>query len=380
MPKNYPQIINFENFLRLFKYPPSVLLKQLMASGFYYKNKRREKIYELRKNIMCCKLQIMITDAIKNFPKQLKFDPKIENAEKLNAAEVYVVAGMGGSNLATDLIKIWDPSLDIIAHRDYGLAAMPDGKLKNSLTIACSYSGNTEETIDAFQATLDQSLPIACVSVNGKLLELAKKNKIPYVQIPDTGIQPRSAVGFMIIGLLKLMKQENAIEEIKKTAEKLDLIKTESDGKMLAEKLNGKIPVIYSSSKNGAIAYNWKIRFNETGKTPAFFNVFPELNHNEMVSFDIQPPTEQLVNKFHFIFLKDKNDNPRIQKRMEILENIYRCKKLAVENREIGGINVWEKIFSSLLLADWTSYYTATAYGLNPEEVETVEEFKKLLK
>ncbi|MBI5079477.1 bifunctional phosphoglucose/phosphomannose isomerase [Candidatus Wolfebacteria bacterium] len=322
----------------------------------------------------------MLTEAIKNFPKQLEFNPVIENAEKLNAAKTYIVAGMGGSNLATGLIKICRPSLDIIAHRDYGLPEMPDEKLKNSLIIACSYSGNTEETIDAFKTALDQNLPIACVSVNGKLLELAKNNKIPYVQIPDTGIQPRSAVGFMIISLLGLMGRENAIEEIKKTAKRLDLNKAETDGKILAEKLNGKIPVIYSSSKNESIAYNWKIRFNETGKTPAFYNIFPELNHNEMVSFDIQAPTKQLTDKFHFIFLKDKNDHLRIQMRMEILENIYRRKGLAVENYEIEGINAWEKIFSSLIVADWASYYTATAYGLNPEEVEIVEEFKKLLK
>ena len=99
-----------------------------------------------------------------------------------------------------------------------------------------------------------------------------------------------------------------------------------------------------------------------------------------MVSFDVQPPTEQLTNKFHFIFLKDNDDHQRIQLRMKILENLYRDKGLEVENYEIKGMNSWEKIFSSLLVADWASYYTAIAYGLNPEEVEMVEEFKKLLK
>ena len=158
----------------------------------------------------------MITEAIKNFPEQLKFEPEIKNAEKLIAAKTYIVAGMGGSNLATDLVKIGRPMLDIISHRDYGLPAIPDEKMKNSLIIAVSYSGNTEETIDAFKTALDRNLPVACIGVNGKLLELAEENKIPYVKIPDTGIQPRSAVGFMMIGLLKLMGLEDAIEEIKK--------------------------------------------------------------------------------------------------------------------------------------------------------------------
>jgi glucose/mannose-6-phosphate isomerase len=89
--------------------------------------------------------------------------------------------------------------------------------------------------------------------------------------------------------------------------------------------------------------------------------------------------TKELSNKFYFIILKDNKDNPKIQKRMEVLEKLYKDRNLPVETIELSGKDTWHKIFSSLLLADWTAYYTAIEYGLEPEQVPMVEEFKKLI-
>jgi glucose/mannose-6-phosphate isomerase len=156
--------------------------------------------------------------------------------------------------------------------------------------------------------------------------------------------------------------------------------------------LKNYVPVIYASNHNSSLAEIWKIKLNETGKIPAFYNVLPELNHNEMTSFDVSDSTAELSNKFYFIILKDMGDNPKILKRMQVLEKLYEDRNLKVETIEIpahnafsiadaGGKNenVWHKIFSSLLLADWTAYYTALEYGLEPEQVPMVEEFKKLI-
>ena len=133
-------------------------------------------------------------EAIKNFPKQFEFQPKVENAGRLKKYERIIVAGMGGSNLAAGLLKIRRPGLDIISHRNYGLPPLPPKALKNTLIIASSYSGNTEETLDAFKTAANKKYPIAAIAASGKLLDLAKKSKIPYIQLPNTGIQPRSAV------------------------------------------------------------------------------------------------------------------------------------------------------------------------------------------
>ena len=316
-------------------------------------------------------------EAIRNFPKQLKFEPKIENVENLRPAKKFIVSGMGGSHLAADLIKTYKPFFDVLIHHDYGLPAVSDD-LKNYLTIISSYSGNTEEALDGFNQAISQNLPVAAVSIGGKLLELAKKYKKPYIQMPDTGIEPRSALGFSAVSILKLMGQENALSEIKNIS--FDMEKLKKEGQALAQRIKGHIPVIYTTTNNGPIGYNWKIRFNETGKIPAFYNTVPELNHNEMVGFDREGKSKKLSDNFYFIFLKDKNDHKRNLLRMEIMKEIYEEKGLTVEVLELEGKNTWEKIFTSLTMADWAAFYTAQIYKLEAQETAIITRFKNTIK
>jgi len=318
-------------------------------------------------------------EAIKNFPKQLKFEPVIENKEALVSTKNFIVCGMGGSHLAADLLKIWNPSLNLVIHHDYGLPALTDS-LNNYLIIISSYSGNTEEAIDGFNEAIDKKLHVACVCTGGKLLELAIEHKKPYIRMPDTGIEPRSALGFSMVSLLKLIKEEQALLEIKKIADSIDMDKAEKEGRILAEKLKNFIPIIYASTRNEPIAYNWKIRFNETGKIPSFYNTLPELCHNEMVGFDGEKKTKKLLKNFYFIFFEDKTDHPRIILRMEILKEILKKKGFPMEILKLVGKNVWEKIFLSLLIADWTAYYIAEQYGLKAQETEIINKFKNIMK
>jgi glucose/mannose-6-phosphate isomerase len=211
------------------------------------------------------------------------------------------------------------------------------------------------------------------------LLALAKEQGVPYVQVPDTGIQPRSALGFMLRALLKLTGEENLLAETLDLAQTLKPEQIEEQGKSLAQKLHGHVPVIYASRRHSAIAYNWKIKCNETGKIPAFYNVFPELNHNEINAFGPNKSAQMLSESFHFIFLTDAEDHPRIQKRMEVLAKLYRDRSFAVEMLPLAGASRLEKVFHSLILADWVSYYAAELYGLESEQVPMVEEFKKLI-
>ncbi|MBM3257182.1 MAG: bifunctional phosphoglucose/phosphomannose isomerase [Candidatus Liptonbacteria bacterium] len=316
-------------------------------------------------------------NAIKTFNTQFGFEPKIENLNNLQRREKFVVAGMGGSHLAADLFSIINPELDIEIHKDYGLPALPD--LKNRFLIASSYSGNTEETVSAFLEARKHKIPVAAIAVGGKLMELAKKFKVPYVQLPDLQIQPRSALGVSIMAMFALMNDRRLLKEASHLKSRLRPDKIEAVGKALAYRIKGKVPVVYSSSENAPIAYNWKIKLNETGKIPAFMNVLPELNHNEMNGFDVHPSTRPLSRVFHFLLLKDKNDNEHVQKRMEVLASLYEARKLPVMTLELKGKTVLEKIFSSLLLADWLAYHTATLYKVDPEQVPLVEEFKKLI-
>lgn len=322
----------------------------------------------------------MMRDAILDSPKQFSFVPVIKNKGKLKKRyQTYIVVGMGGSHLAADLACIWKPTLPLIIWSDYGLPPLPPKELKASLVIASSYSGNTEETIDGLNQAMKRKLPVAAIAVGGKLLTTAKKKGLPYIELPNTGIQPRSALGFSLNALLALLGEPSGLAETRRLEKTLKPEMLESKGKTLATMLADHVPVIVASRANAGIAYNWKIKFNETGKIPAFYNVLPELNHNEMTGFYATPRSKHLSAPFSFVFLRDRSDHPRVQKRMQVLESLYRERGLPVVVLDLRGKNRFEKIFTSLIIADWTAVATADRYGLESEQVPMVEEFKKMI-
>jgi glucose/mannose-6-phosphate isomerase len=321
----------------------------------------------------------MILDDIKSYNKQFEYEPLVENVGKLKKFKKFVVCGMGGSHLAADILKAWHPELDIIVWSNYGLPPLGEKELKERLVILSSYSGGTEETIDAFNTAKARRLPMAVIAAHGKLISLAEKNKVPYVQLPDFHQQPRMATGLSLMATLALMGERTWMAEAKTLAIHLHPSREEHRGKDLAKHLHDSVPVIYASARNAAIAYNWKIKFNETGKIPAFQNVVPELNHNEMTGFDTKTKTHSLSRHFHFVFLKDGADDPRIIKRMSVMEKLFKDRGFKVEVIFLQGKSEIHKIFNSLILADWTAFHTAKLYGTDPQEVPMVEEFKKLI-
>src|SRR3989344_6229202 len=146
---------------------------------------------------------ITMREIILNFPKQFGYEPEIQNLSKFKGNfSRFIVAGMGGSNLAV-------PLLGLESYRDYGL---PHGDLKKALIICNSYSGNTEEVLDCFVECLKNKLKVAVISTGGKLLDLAKSNKVPYIQLPDVGLEPRFALGFSLLATLKILGEVELFE------------------------------------------------------------------------------------------------------------------------------------------------------------------------
>jgi len=318
-------------------------------------------------------------EIIKNFNKQFEYEPQVEGDLSLEGVKNFIAAGMGGSHLAADILNSYDSSFDILVHKNYGLPSLPEEVLKQSLIILNSYSGDTEEVIDSFYLALKRKLKMVSITYDGKLLELSKEYNVPFVKLPEPKVQPRLALGFHTKALLKILNKEKEIKEITELVYLLKPEEFEEQGRDLAQKIKNKIPIIYASEKNQAIAYIWKIKFNETSKIPAFYNIFPELNHNEMTGFDVRESTKNLSQNFIFLLLFDEEDHPKIQKRMTILKNLYEGRNLKVEVLKLEGQNKFHKIFSSLVLADWTSFLLAKEYKVEPEEVPMVEEFKKLM-
>lgn len=319
----------------------------------------------------------MMDQIIKNFAKQFLYEPTIENDVAAGTYSKFIVSGMGGSNLAASLIKRFGSDVDIISHRNYGLPHISDPE--KTLVIATSFSGNTEETLSSYEAALAKEISVVAIATGGKLLELARKNNMPYIQLPGTGIQPRTATGYILIATLKAMGNTGLLAAIAAFGKNFEPSRYEARGKEIAGILKNKVPIIYASEANVGVAYNWKIKFNETGKIPAFYNILPELNHNEMTGFDVAESTRSLSEKFTFILLKDSEDHPRIIRRMEVLGDILEKRNFPVTSQELSGATPVEKIFSAICTADWAAYYTALNYGVDAEQVPLVEEFKRAL-
>ncbi len=315
--------------------------------------------------------------AIRDFGKQFDYVPEIKNKGNLKPFRRVVLCGMGGSHLAAGIFNTVDSEFELYTHSDYGLPKRSFEFFQDSLIIASSYSGNTEETISALEETLQKNLNVVVLTTGGKLLEIAREKNLPFIEMPNTGIQPRSALGFSFVALAYLLDDKKIIKEIENIKGKLNPENFEQKGKELTEKISGKTPIIYTSTKNLSIAYNWKIKFNETGKIPAFYNVFPEMNHNELTGFDLNNKTKAFASKFVPIFIFDSKDNPKIARRMQVAKKIYQDKGLECLELALEGQSDLQKVFSALLIADWAAFYTALANGAEPNEVKMVEGFKK---
>ncbi len=315
---------------------------------------------------------------ILNTPKQFKVGVERAKHIKLKGDfDKIMICGMGGSALPGPLLMdyLHDLKLPVYIHRSYGLPPQANEK---SIIIAISYSGNTEETLSAYEEAAKKGLKVAAISTGAKLQELAEKYNLPIALIPKDSIQPRFSVPYQFSALLKILFNAGIIEERSKEvlemAESLEPGRFEEQGKELAKKLVDKVPVVYSSAGFKAVARIWKIKLNENSKIMAFWNYFPELNHNEMVGLT------NMKAKFHFIIFKEADDHPRIKIRKGLFADLAKEKGAEVCFIEMEGKNRLEKIFNTLLIGDWVSYYLALEYNQDPIPVKIVEEFKKRLK
>ncbi len=264
----------------------------------------------------------------------------------------------------------------IIIHRNYGL---PEEAKKDSLMIFSSYSGNTEETIEAYKAAFKAGIKGIVMTSGGELEKLAVKNKTIILKIPEKNIPPRYSTGYMV-GFLSMLLADakimkDASGDIIKTSAYLKKIlaggKPEKRGYELAKKIDRKIPLIYSSVNYRIAAKVWKIKINENAKVPAFWNHLPEFNHNEMVGLTLADPK-----RFFVVMLKNKEDDKEILKVINITKKLLAKRGILTEEIEMSGNNFFSKIFSATLLCDWVAYYLALRNNVDPIPIPIIDEFK----
>ena len=282
-----------------------------------------------------------------------------------------VVVGMGASGIAGDILKNYlGVKLPIKVVKDYDL---PEWVNSNTLVFVLSYSGQTEEPIAALRTAIRKSAQVVSITSNGKVKEIAKKMARPLVLIPKD-IPPRCALGYLFIPMLVILSNSKIIDDrtgdIKNMIDSLRNIKFKEKAQELAEKIYNKIPIIYTSNKLDSIAKRWKEQFNENAKTHAFTNVFPEVDHNEIMGY------KNLNGEFIVLMLKDEDDKFEIKERMTATKNII-SEKVPVREIIIRGNCLLTKIFSAIHLGDLVSYYLALLYEVDPTPVQDITLIKQ---
>jgi glucose/mannose-6-phosphate isomerase len=314
-------------------------------------------------------------ETIRTYNSQFDFKPEIINEHLINKNYKHILlSGMGGSHLSAGILKTIQPDLDIYIHKDYDLPPFSKTFLESGLLIASSYSGNTEEVLSFYdKAKQLYDLPILCITCGGKLLDRAQKNNDPYIILPQTDFVPRTALGISTIALASVLKDKTIMHKLQNI--RLDIDSLEQKAQHIVEHISNKIPLIYSSNQNMHLAYNWKIKMNETAKIMAFCNTIPESNHNELESYEF----EKHLDMFVPIFLKDVSDDVRVQKRFSTFEDILKEQHINPVLIDISNTDIYQKIYTSIVLGDFVSLLLAYNSGVPQAEVPLIEKFKNKL-
>lgn len=321
--------------------------------------------------------------------EQARFAVHIQNEEHDGRAITkVVVAGMGGSALAALLAKAWlkaELRIPFEVVRTYDLPAYVDA---STLVIASSYSGNTEETLSGLAQARAAGAQVAIISAGGKLEEAAREDSIAFVELPSH-LQPRMAVIYNLRALIALLvhfdvANYECFTDIEATAEWLgeqssrwtaDVSTDKNYAKQLALMAVGKTPVFYAGSLMGPIAYKWKISWNENAKNVAFWNEYPEFNHNEFMGWTSHP-----VEKPFAVFdLRSKFDHPQIKKRFEVSDRLLSGKRPKAQVVELEGESPIAQMLWASILADFVSIYVAILNGVDPTPVPLIEKLKSEL-
>lgn len=301
-----------------------------------------------------------------------------------------VIAGMGGSALSALLSKAGMYSVLAIPFevvREYDLPEYVDA---STLVIASSCSGNTEETLSCLEDATKRGAQLAILTSGGTLLELAKTRSIAYVLLPDRSeYEPRMTTIAQMRALMRLFAHfgvtgDGYFEQIgacgdwlkEETVQWLPDVPVESNyAKQLALLAVGKTPVFYGGRLTGPLAYKWKISWNENAKNIAFWNVYPEANHNEFIGWSSHP-----VDKPFAVFdLRSSFDHERILKRFDVSDRLLSGMRPKATPIDLKGESPLAQQLWGCVLADFVSIYVAILNGVDPTPVELVEKFKKEL-
>ena len=326
------------------------------------------------------------------FPEQFKQAVDIGNSFdfKIDPKKIkqIVFVGMGGSAIGGDLIFSYlnnDLTIPTFVNRNYFLPAFVD---QSSLVIVSSFSGNTEESLSSFEDARTRNAQILCITSGGELEQKARRNDVPIIFIPGN-MQPRAALAYLSIPILIALIKSGFTSVDKADFEETQKL-LQSNARLYApenadnpalnhaQKLFNKVPLIYSTNNLLQVAANrWKCQFSENAKLLAFYNVFPELNHNEIVGWEKLP---DILKMFQIIYLKDKSDFSRNQNRMDITREILDNVTNPIIQVNSEGNSTLARLFTIIYLGDMISFYLAMLNKVDPTPIDKIQRLKERLR
>jgi glucose/mannose-6-phosphate isomerase len=300
-----------------------------------------------------------------------------------DAAGGLVVAGMGGSAIGGALARaaLGDrASRPIVIARDYGL---PSWTTPDTTVLCVSYSGDTEETLAAYDASVALGARRIVCTAGGRLAESARQDGVPVIPLPG-GFEPRATVGYSLVVALEVAAQAGAGESLHSeldvaAAHAEELIARwgpdaaeDSLAKSLARSLIGTTPQIVGAGLAASVAYRWKTQINENAKSPCFCHELPEMAHNEIVGWE----GAEEVGRFSAVFMDDCDLHPRVRRRIELTREVVAEHAASTHRVESIGASRVDRLVSLVLLGDLMSLYLAALRGVDPAPVRSIARLK----
>lgn len=318
-------------------------------------------------------------DLVANFPKQLQEALTIAQNAKISAPKkidnILITglggSGIGGTNVAELAIKV--AKVPVSISKDYFIPAFVS---ENTLVIVCSYSGNTEETISAMQQAMQKKAQFVCITSGGKVKEIAEQNNFDLIVIPG-GFPPRSCMGYSLVQLLHVFEAKQIANlNYRKEVETAIALLNEKQAdinqkaKQYAEKLHGKMPVIYSLGNTEGLAVRFRQQINENSKMLCWHHVIPEMNHNELVGWAGGNKNIAVC------VLRTGFDYERNVARLNINKEIFaKYTDTVFEIMAEGNSPLVQSIYL-IHLTDWVSCYLADLKNVDPTEVKVIDFLK----
>ena len=327
---------------------------------------------------------------IKELPKQIQGAWQVKREAQLPPAYGDVrnitVIGMGGSAIGGDLAAALladELKVPMSVHRDYGLPAFIG---RDSLVIASSYSGNTEETLSAFEEARKRGAKVLALTTGGTLATQARAANYPVVTFSYKA-SPRATLGYSLglvlgsltrLGLVRDLSADidAAIADLAKLEERVHEGARTNDAKKLAISLYGRVIFAYGAGVMGVMARRVKGQWNENAKNWSAYDVMSELNHNAVVGF----PNPQIAREaITVLLLRSDRDNPRHKIRFDVTRELLDRASIQHKSLQFGGTNLLSEVLQMTLFTDYVSFYVALLNGADPSPNTAIDYLKDRL-